>query len=87
MSRWSKIKVKVRDIATFLKGKKPAVTYDSQVPGAQPYILIESFNGAYRLFTDDNSCVACYPGDTLIVADGVNCGLATSGHKGFLGST
>ena len=85
MSRWPK--VKVRDIATFLKGKKPAVTYDSPVSGAQPYILIENFNGAYRLFTDDNRCVACCPEDTLIVADGANCGLVSSGHKGFLGST
>jgi len=85
MSRWPK--VRVRDIATFLKGKKPAVTYDSPVSGAQPYILIENFNGAYRLFTDDNRCVACCPEDTLIVADGANSGLVSSGHKGFLGST
>ena len=87
MSRWPKVKVKVRDIATFLKGKKPAVTYDSPIQGAKPYILIENFNGEYRLYTDDNRCVACYPEDTLIVADGANCGLVSSGHNGFLGST
>lgn len=85
MIQWPKLKV--RDIATFLKGKKPAVTYDSPVPGSQPYILIENFNGAYRLFTDDSNCIPCHPEDTLIVADGANCGLVTSGLKGFMGST
>lgn len=80
-------RVRVRDISVFIKGKKPSVVFDAPVVGAQPYILIEGFSGRYTKYTNDLGSVRCEVGDTLVVADGANTGLASTGHEGYLGST
>lgn len=79
--------VRVRDVALFIKGKKASVALDAPSDGALPYVLIEGFEGAYRTFTNDTACVRCYRDDTIIVADGANTGLTSTGHEGYLGST
>lgn len=79
--------VRIRDVAVFLKGRKPSITVDTPSNGALPYLLIEGFGGTYRTFTNDPACVRCYPHDTIVVADGANTGLATTNHDAYLGST
>lgn len=79
--------VRVRDVAVFIKGKKPSITLDTQSEGALPYVLIEGFGGTYRTYTNDPGCVRCRPDDTIVVADGANTGLASTNHDGYLGST
>ncbi|MCI0561465.1 MAG: restriction endonuclease subunit S [Nitrososphaera sp.] len=81
------VKVRVRDVAIFLKGKKPIITFEEPIDGALPYILIEGFDRNYGIFTNDRGCVLCEPEDTLIVADGANTGLSSIGHRGYIGST
>ncbi len=78
--------VRIRDVATFLKGKTPSATVNMPGGGALPYILIESFGGVYKTYTSDPACVRCRPDDTIIVADGAT-GLASTNHDGYLGST
>jgi type I restriction enzyme, S subunit len=80
-------KARIRDVATFIKGKKPSRVLERSESGALPYILIDSFDGEYRTFTDDSACVRCNVDDTLIVADGANTGRASIGHRGYVGST
>lgn len=71
-----------------IKGKKPSVIYPGPVNAAsRPYILIESFGRAYRLYTDDSSCRLAYEDDVLIVWDGERAGLTSYGHSGYIGST
>jgi type I restriction enzyme S subunit len=77
----------IRDVAVFIKGKKPTITIDAPAEAALPYLLIEGFSGTYKTFTNDPACVRCHREDTIIVADGANTGLASTGHEGYLGST
>ena len=71
----------------FRKGKKPRKIYEELGKGYLPYILIESFNGAYQKFTDDESCPKCTKEDVLLVWDGARAGLCTIGLEGCIGST
>jgi type I restriction enzyme, S subunit len=79
--------VRVRDVAAFLKGRKPSVTLEAPFDGALPYVLIDGFGGTYKSFTNDPACVRCHRDDTIIVADGANTGLTSTSHDGYLGST
>ena len=79
--------VRVGDVASWIKGRKPSTLLDVRRAGTLPYLLIQSFLGDYRQFTDDSACVRCEPADTVVVADGANSGLATTGHDAYLGST
>ena len=79
--------VRIRDVAVFLKGKKPSITLDTPSDGALPYVLIEGFGGKYKTYTNDPACVRCLRSDTIIVADGANTGLVSTNHDGYLGST
>ncbi|MBA4312323.1 MAG: hypothetical protein C0417_06810 [Chlorobiaceae bacterium] len=81
------LSTRLGDVCTFRKGKKPSITFDEQVAGSQPYLLIESFDGTRENFTNDLSCVLCSEDDTLIVCDGARSGLTSFGHRGYVGST
>jgi|GEM_PF-1787770 len=69
------------------KGKKPSNLFTSSSKKSRPYILIESFDGNYKQFTEDESCKTCEKDDTLIVWDGARSGLCAFGLEGYLGST
>jgi len=70
------------------KGKKPlSVSTRKRKDSDRPYLLIESFEGNYRSFTDDSSCPYASKEDTLLVWDGERCGLTSTGHDGYIGST
>jgi len=70
------------------KGKKPlSVSTRKRNDSDRPYLLIESFEGNYRSFTDDSSCPYASKEDTLLVWDGERCGLTSTGHDGYIGST
>jgi len=70
------------------KGKKPlSVSTRKRKDSDRPYLLIESFEGNYRSFTDDSSCPYASKEDTLLVWDGERCGLTSTGHNGYIGST
>jgi len=70
------------------KGKKPASFATNRRNEAdRPYLLIESFGGNYKSFTDDSSCPYSSKEDTLLVWDGERCGLTSTGHEGYIGST
>ena len=70
------------------KGKKPASVSPRQQNEAQrPYLLIDSFGGNYKSFTDDTSCPYAKADETLLVWDGERCGLTSTGHEGYIGST
>ena len=78
---------RIRDVAVFLKGKKPSFAFEAPNDGALPYVLIENFNGRYTSYTNDPACVRCRHSDTIVVADGANTGLASTNHEGYIGST
>ncbi len=81
-------RVPLRELICIAKGKKPAIIRDHQQSEKdKPYLLIESFNRQYRFFTDDQSCKYVNEEDILLVWDGERCGLSSTGHQGYLGST
>ena len=80
--------ISLGSISKMVKGKKPSSMsslkiYDTYLP----YILIESFNGEYAKFTNDNSCKTIKEDDIGLVWDGERAGLVSIGHAGYLGST
>jgi len=81
------LSTRLEDVCVFRKGKKPSVTFDEPITGSLPYLLIESFDGTRKNFTNDLSCVLCTEDDTLIVCDGARSGLTSFGHRGYVGST
>jgi hypothetical protein len=78
---------RVRDVCSFRKGKKPHSFADAQASGSRPYILIESFSGTPTNYAGDTTCALCDQDDTLLVCDGANTGLSSTGHDGYVGST
>lgn len=79
--------VRLSDVMTFKKGKKPKRLFDQAQNGALPYILIESFEDKPSGFTDDVSCPVVIPTDTILVCDGARTGLSSTGLHGYIGST
>ena len=70
------------------KGKKPLQISDRINSDKHlPYLLIESMEGQYKLFTDDSSCPIAKKEDTLLVWDGARSGLSSTGQSGYVGST
>jgi type I restriction enzyme S subunit len=83
--KWEK--KRLGEVCEFRKGRKPITLYEEPREGRFPYILIESFSGAYQKFTDDESCPKCSKEDVLLVWDGARSGLCTTGLDGCIGST
>jgi type I restriction enzyme S subunit len=83
--KWEK--KRLGEVCEFRKGRKPITLYEEPREGRFPYILIESFSGAYQKFTDDESCPKCTKEDVLLVWDGARSGLCTKGLDGCIGST
>ena len=81
--------VRLGDIATSRKGKKPSSLKDSQSGSHNiPYIDIKAFE-KHRIenYSDGNNTVLCKEGDLVIVWDGSRSGLVGRALDGALGST
>ena len=84
-SRWSALPLK--DVIGFKKGKRPKVLFDTPIADGLPYLLIENFGKVATGYTNDKSCGIACEQDTLLVCDGARTGLASIGHRGYIGST
>ncbi len=84
-SRWSTLPLK--DVIGFKKGKKPKVLFDTPIADGLPYLLIENFGKIATGYTNDKTCGMACEQDTLLVCDGARTGLASFGHRGYIGST
>lgn len=80
--------VPLKEIAIFIKGKKPKTLSDVRTNGTVPYIDIKAFEkGEIRQYADiDSSNIACRE-DVLVVWDGARSGLVGIGQEGAIGST
>lgn len=81
--------VKLGDVVTYSKGKKPKILCDDIKKGCDiPYINIKAFEkGVYTQFTNGDKCNLCNDGDLLMVWDGARSGLTGKAKKGAVGST
>ncbi len=77
----------IQEICSLIKGKKPNFTNPQFTAKSVPYILIESFDGVYKTFTEDLSLPMCKSDDVLMVMDGARSGLVAIGLEGAIGST
>ena len=84
-SRWSALPLK--DVIGFKKGKKPKVLFYTPIADGLPYLLIENFGKVATGYTNDKTCGMACEQDTLLVCDGARTGLASIGHRGYIGST
>ena len=78
---------KLRDLFTFIKGKKPAEVSETQKEGFLQQILIDSFENGKKLYADKQGMVVASDEDLLMVMDGASSGRIEFGITGIVGST
>lgn len=79
--------VSLRDIFTFIKGKKPLIISSVQTEGFLPQILIGGFDTAIKTFADKTNMIIATDEDLLMVMDGASSGRVEFGFHGVVGST
>ena len=80
--------VKVSDIITICKGKKPKTISKEPQEGYMPYVDIKAFEQKIvDNYTNGEKCLPCKDGDLLLVCDGSRSGLIGRAIKGYVGST
>jgi type I restriction enzyme S subunit len=79
--------MELRDMLTFVKGKKPAITTAEKNEGNIPQILIEVLDGGKKMYTPPKGMVVCEEEDLVMVMDGASSGRIEFGFSGAIGST
>lgn len=84
--RWEVVKLK--EVASSLKGKKPQILSDEYFENSVPYLDIKAIEKKeIRQYADIKSSAIATPQDVLIVWDGARCGWVGTGVAGAAGST
>jgi len=79
--------VRLGDLISFEKGRKPPVSYPSPCKGCLPVVLIENFNGIVSSYALPKGMTIAQEKDVLMVMDGASSGRVETGHYGIVGST
>ena len=78
---------KLRNLFTFIKGKKPNEVSEFQKERFLQQILIDSFENGKKLYADKQGMVVASDEDLLMVMDGASSGRIEFGIIGIVGST
>lgn len=79
---------KVRDVCSFVKGKKPKKLGSKDSVHKIPYINIKAFETqVIDEYAEEGKYTFCDRDDLLMVWDGARCGLVGTGAQGYVGST
>ena len=79
--------VRLGDLISFEKGRKPPVSYPLPCKGYLPVVLIENFNGIVSSYALPKGMTIAQEKDVLMVMDGASSGRVETGHYGIVGST
>ncbi len=79
--------VELRELFSFVKGKKPKVTSEEFLDDYLPQILIDTFDGGKPCYGFNDKVVLAAEDDLLMVMDGASSGRIEFGHSGIVGST
>lgn len=80
--------VRLQDMVSYVKGKKPRILSNVYKEGLVPYIDIKAFEkGKIRQYADVESSKLLKKDDILVVWDGARSGLVGIGRTGAIGST
>lgn len=79
--------LELRDVFTFVKGKKPAEVSETKKDGFLQQILIDSFENGKKLYADKRGMIVASNEDLLMVMDGASSGRVEFGIEGIVGST
>lgn len=77
----------LRNLFTFVKGKKPDSTSETIVSGFIPQILINTLDGGKVIFADSKNVILSNEEDLIMVMDGASSGRIEFGYSGIIGST
>jgi type I restriction enzyme S subunit len=75
------------EIIEFIKGKKPKESFEEELSGCLPLILIETFNTGKSSYAKPDKMVVSKSNNVLMVMDGASSGRIEIGHSGIVGST
>jgi type I restriction enzyme S subunit len=78
---------KLKEVVIFEKGRKPQETFELQITGLIPQILIETFDSGKVMFSKPEGMVIANEKDILVVMDGASSGRVETGYNGIVGST
>ena len=84
-SKWGKIKLE--EIVTVVKGRKPKDVLDKSEEDSQLYLLLDTVERNKILYTTDLSLPQSKETDVLMCMDGARSGLCFRGMVGAIGST
>jgi len=79
--------VRLGDLISFEKGRKPPVSYPLPCKGCLPVVLIENFNGIVSSYALPKGMTIAQEKDVLMVMDGASSGRVETGYYGIVGST
>ncbi len=79
--------VRLGDLISFEKGRKPPVSYSLPCKGCLPVVLIENFNGIVSSYALPKGMTIAQEKDVLMVMDGASSGRVETGYYGIVGST
>lgn len=77
----------LRELFSFVKGKKPKETCEKYKDEFLPQILIEVFDGKKSLLADPEKAIISEKDDLIMVMDGASSGRIEFGFAGVIGST
>jgi len=81
--------VRLGDIITYKKGRKPVVLFDKKEPNTLPYLTADNLRtGIFTQWArEEDDVVKVNEDDLLLIWDGFYCGDSFTGFKGILSST
>ena len=79
--------VELRELFSFVKGKKPKATSEEFLDDYLPQILIDTFDGGKPCYGLNDKVVLAAEDDLLMVMDGASSGRIEFGYSGIVGST
>lgn len=81
--------MKIGELFSIAKGKKPPTLFDKATATAIPFIKIQGIRakGNHQYCEPSSNLVTCERDDVLLVWDGAYCGLTSFGLQGAIGST
>lgn len=77
----------LRELMSFIKGKKPKKLSICSKEGFLPQILIDVFDGGKSIYADVSNTVVAETTDLMMVMDGASSGRVEIGFGGIVGST
>jgi type I restriction enzyme S subunit len=81
------ISLRFEEVLKIIKGKKPKIELEKEIPGSVPYLLIDVLERKANRFAENEKLRLTESDETLMVMDGSRSGIVLKSIGGAIGST